>query len=176
VDQEPTLWSGTPSQCTNLKVFISCALVAGIGIYLSFLMEHKFDNNALEGGNPPPALPFLVLPAASIILPLLVAAWHFIRVQSIHYTLTTQRLITRNGIFSRKTDELELYRVRDFQMIQPFFYRLFGLGSIILTTADRSDPSVTIKAVARAEEIRNHIRNQVESRRSGTGVRDIEVS
>jgi uncharacterized membrane protein YdbT with pleckstrin-like domain len=175
MDQEPTLWSGSPSQCTNLKIFVSCALVAGLGIYLSFLVEPKFDSYTLDNGHPP-AIPFLMLPVASILLPLAVAAWHFIRVQSIHYTLTTQRLITRNGIFSRKTDELELYRVRDFQMIQPFFYRLFGLGSITLMTADRSDPSVIIKAVAHAEEIRNHIRNQVESRRSGTGVRDIEVS
>lgn len=174
MSQEQTLWSGNPSQFTNLNVFSGCIALTAILLYASFKLEPYF---AQEGGTEEllHGIPFLALPVASIIIPSLIALWHFIRVQSIHYTLTTQRLITRNGVFSRKTDELELYRVRDFQMEQPLLYRLFGLGSIILMTADRTDPNIIIKAVARAEEIRNHIRNQVESRRGSTGVRDLEV-
>jgi len=32
-----------------------------------------------------------------------------------------------NGVLTRRTDELELYRVKDITLVEPFFLRLFGL-------------------------------------------------
>ena len=51
-----------------------------------------------------------------------VAVWLFRR--SIRYELTDQRLKVRSGIFSRREDEIELFRVRDTKVYQSPIGRL----------------------------------------------------
>jgi hypothetical protein len=72
-------------------------------------------------------------------------------------------------------DELELYRVRDYKFEQPFFLRLFGLGNVLLTTADRTNPSVTLRAIRDGEALREQIRNAVEACRVAKRVRELDI-
>ena len=71
-------------------------------------------------------------------------------------------------------DELELYRVKDYRLENPFFLRMFSLGNIVLETSDRSSPVVRINAIQNAEELREKIRNCVETRRDQKGVREVD--
>ena len=66
-----------------------------------------------------------------LVIPLLVILWKWLAIKNTKYELTTERLKTRHGVLNKKTDELELYRVRDYNYEQPFFLRLFSLGNII---------------------------------------------
>ena len=50
---------------------------------------------------------------ASIIL------WICIDLKSLKWILTTERLVVSFGVFSRRTDNLELYRVKDLILKQP---------------------------------------------------------
>lgn len=110
-----------------------------------------------------------------LVIPLFVALWRWLEVKYTKYELTTQRLRTRYGVLNRKTDELELYRVRDYQLVEPFFLRLFSLGNVVLRTSDRSNPVVTIKAVKNGEELREKLRQYVEECRTHKGVRELDV-
>ncbi|MBF5054796.1 hypothetical protein Y5W_00090 [Alcanivorax sp. 521-1] len=110
-----------------------------------------------------------------LVIPLFVALWRWLEVKFTKYELTTQRLRTRYGVLNRKTDELELYRVRDYQLVEPFFLRLFSLGNVVLRTSDRSNPVVTIKAVENGEELREKLRQYVEECRTHKGVREFDV-
>ncbi|MBU58499.1 MAG: hypothetical protein CL543_06435 [Alcanivorax sp.] len=110
-----------------------------------------------------------------LVIPLFVALWRWLEVKYTKYELTTQRLRTRYGVLNRKTDELELYRVRDYQLVEPFFLRLFSLGNVVLRTSDRSNPVVTIKAVENGEELREKLRQYVEECRTHKGVREFDV-
>ena len=78
---------------------------------------------------------------------------------------------------SRRTDELELYRVKDTAYEQPFFLRLFSLANIILTTSDVSTPQVMIDAIPaeEARQLRETIRICVEQSRDRTRVREVDV-
>ena len=91
-----------------------------------------------------------------------VAAWKWLELKCRVYEVTTERVRVSRGVFTRRTDEVELYRVKDFTLIEPFFFRLFSLGSIIITTNDASTPRVNIHAVKRAEELREELRKSVE--------------
>src|SRR5690606_13023793 len=62
------------------------------------------------------------------------AIWRWIVVRNTVLTLTTQRLKVRRGVFNRVTEDLELYRVRDTRLEQPFWQRLFGCGEVVLFT------------------------------------------
>ena len=93
-----------------------------------------------------------------LVIPLFVILWKWLAVKNTKYELTTERLKTRYGVLNKKTDELELYRVRDYKFEQPFFLRLFSLGNIVLQTSDKSHPEVeeTIKYYEElAEELKN---------------------
>ncbi|MBX9705992.1 MAG: PH domain-containing protein [Gammaproteobacteria bacterium] len=90
----------------------------------------------------------------------------------IKYTLTSERLQTHTGVFSKQTNDLELYRVIDTRLEEPFLLRLFGLGNIVLITADSSSPALSIIAIKDASKLRNNIRNLVESRRDAKKVRE----
>ena len=98
-----------------------------------------------------------------LIIPLFVILWKWLVVKNMKYELTTERLRMRHGVLNKKLDELELYRVRDYKLDQPFFLRIFSLGNIILQTSDRSHPTVVIQAIPEAEGLREQLRTYVEA-------------
>lgn len=56
------------------------------------------------------------------------------------YYLTDRQLITRIGFLSVKEDEIELYRITDKRIEQPFSQRLFGCGTLIINSRDVDTP------------------------------------
>lgn len=112
-----------------------------------------------------------------IIIPVFVALWKWLTVRCIKYELTNQRFRKSHGVLSRRTDELELYRVKDTTLVEPLFLRLFSLGSIKMTTSDMSTPFVTIGAIpiADAKQLRETIRVNVEQLRDRKRVREIDT-
>lgn len=110
-----------------------------------------------------------------LIVPLFVILWKWLVVKNMKYELTTERLRMRHGVLNKKLDELELYRVRDYKLDQPFFLRIFSLGNIIMQTSDRSHPTVVIQAIPEAEALREQLRTYVEACRTRKGVRELDV-
>ncbi len=110
-----------------------------------------------------------------LVFPLFIMLWRWLEVRNIRYELSTERLKTRYGVLNKKMDELELYRVRDYKFEQPFFLRLFGLGNVVLQTADRSNATVTLRAIRDGENLREQIRAAVEACRVAKRVRDIDI-
>ncbi len=111
-----------------------------------------------------------------LIVPIFVAIKKFLDVHGIYYELTTQRLRVTRGVLSRRVSELELYRVKDSSFEQTLPQRLFGLGSIQLSTSDRSSPTAWIYAIpaAKAQELREQIRAFTEELRTRKGVREVD--
>ena len=91
------------------------------------------------------------------------------------FELTTERLITERGILSKTKDTLELYRVRDLQVTQPFWIRLFGLENIHLMTADTSSPRIILDCVAKDLALPDKFRVQVEATRMAKRVRTVDI-
>jgi uncharacterized membrane protein YdbT with pleckstrin-like domain len=110
-----------------------------------------------------------------LVIPLFIILWKWLVVKNTKYELTTERLRMRHGVLNKKLDELELYRVRDYKLDQPFFLRIFSLGNVILQTSDKTHPVVTIEAVAKAEELREQLRTHVEACRTRKGVREVDI-
>jgi uncharacterized membrane protein YdbT with pleckstrin-like domain len=118
-------------------------------------------------------LGIFVLCILVIPIPWAIARW--LAVKTTTYRLTTERLITERGIFSKTTDTLELYRVRDQQTTQSFIERLYGLQTITLLTADTSTPKVTIDYIPTSLGLPDQFRAQVEACRMRKGVRTLDV-
>jgi uncharacterized membrane protein YdbT with pleckstrin-like domain len=110
-----------------------------------------------------------------LVIPLFVILWKWLVVKNIKYELTTERLRTRYGVLNKHLDELELYRVRDYKLVQPLFLRIFSLGNVVLQTSDKSHPHVVIQAIPNGEELREQLRTYVEACRTRKGVRELDV-
>jgi uncharacterized membrane protein YdbT with pleckstrin-like domain len=76
--------------------------------------------------------------------------------------ITNQRMIISEGVFTRRTEEVELYRVRDVGVIEPFLYRILGIGNVIIKSTDKTDPDIILKGFANAHEIKDLIRSNAE--------------
>lgn len=109
-----------------------------------------------------------------LVFPLLIIFWKWLVIRNTRYELTTQRLRMRHGVLNKKTDELELYRIRDYKLDQPFFLRMFSLSNIILETSDRSHPQVVLRAIKNGEELRESLRTFVEECRTRKRVREVD--
>jgi len=110
-----------------------------------------------------------------LVIPLFFMLWKWLTVKYTKYELTTQQLKTSTGIINKKVDVLELYRVLDYRLEQPFFLRLFSLGSITLVATDESDPTIILTAISNSEEILAKLRKQVEECRKEKGAREFYV-
>src|SRR6266403_1672351 len=65
-----------------------------------------------------------------LIVPIFIALARYLKTKCKIYELTTERLKTTEGVFSKVTETLELYRVKDLETRQPFLYRLTGIEII----------------------------------------------
>ena len=91
------------------------------------------------------------------------------------YEVTDQRIKLKTGILNKEIDECELYRVRDYKVVKPFFQRIFGLGRIELVTSDRSNSIINLNGIKDPENLYNLIRDNVEKIRRKTGTRELDV-
>jgi len=110
-----------------------------------------------------------------LIVPIFIALSRYLQTKNKIYELTTERLKITEGIFSKVTDTLELYRVKDLETRQPFLYRMFGVENVQMNTSDTSSPFIFIEAIPSAVSLGDKIRNQVEAIRAQKGVREIDV-
>lgn len=101
--------------------------------------------------------------------------WTYLVIKNKKYELTQERLILRSGVLNKKIEELELFRVRDYSIEKPFIYNIFGLGNIILTSSDKTNPYIKLEALKDIENLKNKIRNAVQITRKNNGVKDLEI-
>ena len=94
----------------------------------------------------------------------------FLKTMFTKIEITDERIIEQTGILSRKTEETELYRVKDIRLEEPFFLRMFGLSTILLVTSDRTSPIIKIHGVNKGNDLRKELRAAVEARRDKKGV------
>jgi len=82
------------------------------------------------------------------------------------YTLDNNRLYVKRGLFNSVTDELLLYRILDVRLTRTLGQKMFGVGSITLTSADQSSPSLLIKNIKKSDRTRRLLSNIVERERN----------
>ena len=163
--EEQIVFKGHPSAVTVFgTLFINIVVLAGIGIGLAFFW------NALPSGN------VRYFSLVLLLIPLVILLSKWIQLRLLIYEITSERIKVTRGLLTRRTDELELYRVKDTALIEPFLYRLFSAANIFVTTNDASTPQLELRGVKHAKEIREHLRQSIEEcrMRKGAQVREME--
>jgi uncharacterized membrane protein YdbT with pleckstrin-like domain len=154
-DESP-VWTGSPSQWLNAGWFAFCGLGA-VGLLVL----------GLAVGQP--------IVALGALIPVAYAVAKVLKVRTTRIEVTTERITTTVGIFSRHKWDIELYRVKDTTLHQPFLLRLVGRANIRIISSDRSQPNITLPALPNAEWLRQQIRTNVERLRLKRGVREMDI-
>jgi membrane protein YdbS with pleckstrin-like domain len=63
---------------------------------------------------------------------------------NLHYELTSQRLIHKTGILTRRSDRIEAIDIDDVTFEQGIVERMFGVGKIKITSSDRTHPEIVL--------------------------------
>jgi hypothetical protein len=64
-----------------------------------------------------------------------------------HYRLTTRRLFVTTGFFRRRVDQLELLRLKDVYLQQSMIGDWLGIGTLVVTSSERSLPKAYLLGV-----------------------------
>jgi uncharacterized membrane protein YdbT with pleckstrin-like domain len=110
-----------------------------------------------------------------LIVPLGILIYKWLQTKTTIYEVTSQRLKFESGILNKAVEEIELYRVKDTSLEQPFLLRLVGLGNILIRTMDESTPDVMLRAIPDAAALREKMRVAIEAVRERKSVRTFET-
>ena len=91
------------------------------------------------------------------------------------YSMSDDRIFCEKGLLNMKFEEILLYRVRDISMKITLGQRIFGVGSILLQSSDKTAPVLEIKNVKNPRQVKEMIHQQVEQVKEQRRIRFGEV-
>lgn len=78
------------------------------------------------------------------------------------FIISSEQLIIEHGVFRRKSDYIELYRVVDYGVNRDILEQLFGLKTVSIYSGDRTNPKLDIYGVKENLDVVSIIRERVE--------------
>lgn len=93
-----------------------------------------------------------------------------------HYSIADGRLFIKRGLFCTFLDEVMLFRVCDVRMVQTLWQKLFGVGTVVVYTADVSSGkrNITLDNIKEPMRVRGLISRLVETEREEKGIQSAE--
>ena len=91
------------------------------------------------------------------------------------YSLSDDRLFVSEGFLNLKDDEILLYRVRDIDTSRSLWQRLFGVGTVVVASSDKSMPNLVLKNIKDPIFVKELIHSQVEEAKIKRRVRFGEI-
>lgn len=91
------------------------------------------------------------------------------------YALSEDRLFLSVGFLNIRDEELLLYRVRDISSSRTLGQRMLGVGTITVTSSDKTTPSLVLKNIKHPLEVKEMLHRQVEDMKIRRRVRVGEI-
>lgn len=92
-----------------------------------------------------------------------------------HYKVTTQRIVIETGVFSKKLDQIDIYRINDYSVERPFSQRLLGTGNLVIEAMDKSTPIVRLEGLKTdVVSLYERLRVATEAEKARRGVRVVD--
>jgi uncharacterized membrane protein YdbT with pleckstrin-like domain len=86
------------------------------------------------------------------------------------YSMSEDRLFVETGFFNLEQNEVRLYRILDLQLKRSLGQRIFGVGSIIVSSSDKSLGTFEIRNVKNSANVKEMLSVQVEQQREAKRV------
>lgn len=90
---------------------------------------------------------------AAALLTVLIVIVRIAQLKSIYYEVSPDRIEYARGIFSRKIDNLDMFRVTDIKLHRSLLDCITGVGKVTLVTKDETDPFFDFEKVANPKKL-----------------------
>lgn len=117
---------------------------------------------------------WILLAGPAVLAGLYLLAKLWVDLKSMQYRLTNQRLFVLKGLFSKETQELELFRIKDIAVQQSLLQRVLGYGQVTIVSSDDTTPTVTMRGIANPIGIKELVRENYKEARKALGLRATE--
>lgn len=168
----PSLW-GMASQvvkCLIILVLAGCLVKLPLENMLQKIPDLKLTaNEVLEIGRYR-AIAGLVIGVLAV-LKLLIG---ILKLKMIYYEVNTDRIEWSRGILDRRVDNIDMFRVVDLKMRRSLLDCIFGVGTVELTTTDKTDPKFVFEKVHDCRDLYDIIKKASLEADRKTGVVHLE--
>lgn len=101
------------------------------------------------------------------------AAWYrMLYLRSYTFHVTPELIRLQHGIFSKRSDQVEMFRIKDYVVTQSFFQQFFKLMNVTLITTDMENHSVYMFGIPESDII-DTIRERVQQARQDNHIYEI---
>jgi uncharacterized membrane protein YdbT with pleckstrin-like domain len=107
----------------------------------------------------------VVIGAVALVLILWFSVWPWLKWRTTHYVFTNERIITRQGVFSRVGRDIPLNRVNDVSFQHSFFERMLACGTLTIESAGERG-QVVLTDIPHVEKIQSVLYELVEADRA----------
>jgi len=150
--EDEILFEGSPSLWGLAGTFAAAALLIAVGVFLTAFPLGVQVQKLISQVNEQAALwidrAAGWLGLAVIIVTLLRAGYKATELKRIRYEVTAERIEFSRGIFSRKIDNIDMFRVVDIRLHRSLLDCVTGVGSVSLETNDETDPTFDFEKIA----------------------------
>ncbi len=91
------------------------------------------------------------------------------------YELNEDKLIIHTGFASLNEEEILLYRIRDISVRQSLFERMFGVGTVHVSSTDVTVPHLDLMHIKNPRKVKEVLSKCVEMCRHRNGIRSTEL-
>lgn len=140
--EREVLFAARPSMWAVISIFIKAIIflvIVGFAVFYpveEILKQFEMGQPAIELFEKSRTL----LGIGLFIVTILVVLYKVIRLKSIRYEVTADRVEWSRGVFERRVDNLDMFRVIDLRLQRSLLDCLLGIGTVVLITTDKSDP------------------------------------
>jgi len=164
-EDEGLLFWARPSIFAINAALIKCAIVIAlaVGLYVFTLEDHidtlTADKVVLSSDQAAGFASYRERTAVAVIgLSVAILLFRLAALKSICYEVTNDRIEHSRGIFSRKIDNIDMFRVVDLSLHRSLFDCMVGVGTVTLITTDKTDPKFRFRKVRYAKDLYNVIK------------------
>jgi membrane protein YdbS with pleckstrin-like domain len=106
----------------------------------------------------------------------LAAIYLWLKTLGTRYRITSQRVIVETGVFGKRVDQLDLYRIVDFVVERSFGQRVMGTGTITIDSMDKTTPVTRIEGIhANVMGLYERLRAAAEVEKQRRAVRPMDI-
>ncbi len=153
-DEEPPHFEARPSLWAIFGTIVRGLFLFAIGLVCIFYPLERLLGPELSDAQAITFSQYRLI--AGLVLVGLVALNLFVRIlwlKSIRYEVTADRIEFSRGIFDRKIDNIDMFRVVDLKLRRSMLDCIVGVGSVGLETTDKTDPQFSFKKLKRPRQL-----------------------
>jgi membrane protein YdbS with pleckstrin-like domain len=134
---DQNIWEGSYSPKAMVGAWVVLGIITAVGIAVCVF----FPAAILAVGIAVPAL--WVLQIAYLVY----------RRMAVHYQLTNHWFLHERGVLSRQSDRIEVIDMDDVTVVQGFIERMLGVGTIKITSSDRTHPVIVLPGIDEVRKV-----------------------